>query len=88
MQAGAANDLRLVEGENAIDKILPKIEQPAEAPQPRDLNLNILWLALHPRHPRAQMLEAGGDRSLQQRRILRLPAADDCARAINAIGRA
>ena len=87
MEAAAADRLGLVRREDPVDEVLAEVEPAAEAAQELDLRLERLRVLVRPRHPRPQMLERGVDRFLQQRRVARLPAADDQPLGLDPVGR-
>ena len=77
MQAGAAELLRLVSIEDAVDEIRSEIEPAAETAEQLDLLGDRLRLETDPRHPRPQVLDARVDRLLEETRVARVVAADD-----------
>jgi hypothetical protein len=76
MEAGAAELLLLVRGEDPHDEVLVRVELGAEQLHQVGLLFESLRLVLGPRHPRPEMVEARVDRVLRERRVARLVAAD------------
>ena len=77
VQPGSADGLGLVRREDRVDELLPEVELAAEAPQELHGLLQRHRQLVRPRQPRAKVLEARVDRRLEQRRVARLPAAND-----------
>ena len=77
VQSRSADDLGFVGGEDPVDEVLAEVELASEGSQELHLLCQRLRLVVCPRHPRAQMVEARVDCVLQERRVARLPAAQD-----------
>ena len=86
VQTRAAERLRLLPVEDAVDEILAQVELAPEAADQRDLGLDVGRLVGGPGHPGQQVLDAGVDGGLEQRRVGRLPAADHQPWSDDAIG--
>jgi hypothetical protein len=87
VEAGAADGLGLVGREDPVDEVLAEVETAPEVAQQLDLRLQRLRILVCPRQPRPQVLERRVDRLLQQRRVARLPAADDQPLGLDPVGR-
>ena len=87
MEARTAHGFGLVGREDPEDEVLAEVELSAKPPEQLDLRLERLRILVRPRHPRPQVVEARVDRILQQRRVPRLPAANDEALGFDPIGR-
>src|SRR5581483_10649073 len=86
VQAGAAEDARVVGREDAQHEVLVEVVAAAEAAQPLVDDVERLRLVRRPRHPRAQVREAPVDGVLEERRVLRLPAAQDEPVSLEPVG--
>src|SRR5204863_10149081 len=77
VQAAPAQHALLGGIEDRVDRVRAEVELAAELAQELDFLGEGLRLVAGPRHPRPQVLEARVDRLLEQRRVTRIPAADD-----------
>ncbi len=76
VEAAAAELLRLIAVEDAVGEVRAEVELATEASKELHLLVDRLRLEADPRHPRAQVLDTGVDRLLEQRRVARVVAAD------------
>jgi hypothetical protein len=87
METGTTQDPALLGIKDAIDKVAVQIELAAEEAQALNDDADRFRLAISPGHPRAQVLPAFINRSLEQGGVGRLPAAHDQPCSDNAVRR-